>query len=519
LQGSDSASKIVILVDRARASAQFPNPVIDGWDLFLIEEKAKRAGLDPGVLGFASCADAAGDLPLWLKQFFPNAEICIPLDGTALRAVTGLHDIRKWHLSPLAALSEFHFRKVLPSFHPESIRREYPLSLYLEMTLVKAEAELRTPGAVFRNKPKRFFFSPPLAETFAILDSLVDKPWLSVDLETGRGQINTVGFAWSESDAIAVNVLPERCSADQYAVLWEKIRRLCEGPALKLAQNGIYETLYLSKYGIRLTNLVHDCMWAMKFLWPELEKGLDNVGRLYTTEPYWKDVGKVHGTEGKTKDWGNVRDWHRHYLYNCLDTANSFEAAMNQMADLRERGQYDLFYNFIMRFMPPLQEMCLRGLPVCPETHARLISEYEGKVAELTASLSKPINPRSAKQKLELFKSKGYAIPKSSKKNAKSGERESKESTDELALKKLRLKHPQDTDLISLIEIIEYQGALSKYFYATLDSDNHARFMLDGVATETGRWSSSLDPWGGGFNAQTVPGYMKKAIRWSAHSE
>src|SRR5690606_22774248 len=114
-------------------------------------------------------------------------------------------------------------------------------------------------------------------------------------------------------------------------------------------QNGIYERLFCSAYGFYINNFTHDTMSAMKFLWPELEKGLDNVGRIYTNEPYWKDDGKVHTEEGARKDWANIKDWNAHLLYNCCDTANTLEAAFNQRADMKSRGTLDLYDNYVAK--------------------------------------------------------------------------------------------------------------------------------------------------------------------------
>jgi DNA polymerase I-like protein with 3'-5' exonuclease and polymerase domains len=183
------------------------------------------------------------------------------------------------------------------------------------MAMQRAADFARTPHTA---TPERFLLNPGIEETLTVLDRIKTEPEIAIDVETGYGQINTVGFAWSPSDAIAINVLPDRCGDTAYHELWRKIASVLRSPALKIFQNFMYDTSYFSAYGIRTEGEIYDTMHAMKVLWPELDSNLGNVGRIYTKRIYWKDDGKVEHEEGKKKDWGNVRDWGKHYAYNCL---------------------------------------------------------------------------------------------------------------------------------------------------------------------------------------------------------
>lgn len=52
---------------------------------------------------------------------------------------------------------------------------------------------------------------------------------------------------------------------------------------------------------------------------------------------------------------------------------------------------------------------------------------------------------------------------------------------------------------------------LSSYLEFGFDANrNVVNYTLDGNGTETGRWSSYTDPWGRGFNAQTIPKWARK---------
>lgn len=474
--------------------------LLTGYEENFIREKCVRAGLVPADYMIGTIGDLAR----------MDAHVVVTLGEQPLQILTGKKSIWKWHLSPLDDMDK---KKVIPTFDFAQMWKDWSLTLYFELAIRRA-AKFATPGPWVR-KEERYVLGPDVDNAIAILEALpgMSPEWLSIDIETGRNQINTFGVAWSGSDAVAVKTLPDGIPPVAFKKLWDCIRTLCENDIPKVMQNGIYERTYLSRYGIHMHGFKHDTMTAMKFLWPELEKGLDNVGRLYTTEPYWKDDGRVAGEEGKRKDWGDIRDWDRHFTYNCRDTTNTLIAMHAQRLDLQQRGMLELYDGYLVRLFDCVEEMGVRGLPLDTTVQAALIAEYETRSKDLTSKLSSPINPRSWRHKAKLLKDKGYELPKKKKRN-KAGDTTMGETTDELALKQLRLKYPGDDDLRILLEISGIEKALSSYLRVETLEDKRIRFMLDACGTETGRMSCSLDPWRGGFNAQTLSAYAKKMIAW-----
>ncbi len=490
-------ANICIVIDRPRLSAAAEGKMLTGYDSSIIEGAAKRAGLMPDAYEVRALCDSPN---------LSHYDMLIPLDNGPLEAVTGKKSIWKWHLSPLDSIWG---SRVVPSFHPDQIKKEWHLNLYFEMAVRRA-AQHAKPGP-WERKAARYLLDPSHDQTISVLEECARRAdWLSIDIETGRNQVNTFGVAWSPSDAIAVKVLPGGMPPAAHYKIWDLIRQLCENDAPKVMQNGIYERLYLSRYGIQIRNFAHDTMCAQKFLYPELEKGLDNVGRIYTMEPYWKDDGRVESEEGKQKDWGNIRDWDRHLDYNCKDTSNTLIASRNQRQDLHARGLDALYDGYIRRLFDCTYEMCARGLPLNLAAQERLIAEYEAKSTELTKSLSKEINPRSFKQKIKLLQDQGLQIPQ--KRDKKNGGY--KDSSDELTLKKMRLQYPDNTDIRALLQIAGIEKALSSYLRVRTFDDQRIRFMLDPHGTETGRMSCSNDAWSQGLNAQTLSDYVKGMIEW-----
>lgn len=481
---------ICVVADAAHTSVPDHFELFSGWQWSLLRDKMRRAGLSPEECQFFK-----------LSEFISTDRLILGMGEKSLNYFTGLKGIDKWQLSPLS--SKFG-GKFIPTYDFGRIQKQFELNLYLELALKRAYEESKTKD--YENREERFHLNPSVEETMSILDFIKTQPEISVDIETGYGQINTVGFAWSQSDAIAINVLPSRCSSGSYRALWEKIRDVLVSDSKKIFQNFIYDVSYFSAYGIRVNEIAHDTMWAMKFLWPELDMNLGNVGRVYTKRSYWKDDGKVEGAEAKRKSWGDIRDWVRHYTYNCRDTSGTWEAKQNQIKDLEERGLKKLFDGYLLKLIEPILEMCGNGVPICEETRQKLKNECEAKVLELSRKLSQEvgyeINPGSWQQKLKYLTAQGVKVPKKYDKTTG----RYRESTDASSLKKIRLKHPELKALSLFTDIASLNKALSSYInFETKPNEAILRYTLNGTGTETLRFSGNRDPWDRGFNIQTIP--------------
>lgn len=487
--------RFCVLVDKPSFSAQREGLPLFGWEADHLRQNLLRSGIHESDVLFLTC-------PTDITELNNYASLCIifPLGDRSLSAVCGKHSIEKWNLSPLDTVPELTCRKAVPSFSPLRLRQEPALEVYWVKSFLRGAQASHDNAPWFRN-PRNFMLNPKISDTLDVLNDLRKVDILSIDIETGRNQINTVGFAWTPYDAIAINTLPGGYGPDNFHKLWLMIAELCGNKTPKVYQNFIYETLYFSKYGVRCQNTWHDTMLAQKLLWPEFDQGLDNVARFYTEQPYWKDDGKNYSQEGKKKDWGNVRDWGRHYDYNCKDTSGTLEACLSQRNDLRDRGLTAFYDKYLMRLAPAVAEMCSRGLPVSSAVRLRMKADLEAELQALKAKLPPEFNPNSPKQKLKFFKDKGYLIPKV--RDAKKGG--FRESADELSLKKMRLKHPDDTDIETLLSMAKAQKALSSYVDIECHDDGRLRYSLNITGTETLRFACHKDPWDMGLNAQTLP--------------
>lgn len=432
-----------------------------------------------------------------------TASILVPLGDYALEFITGFTSIQKYHCSILTSRAEFKSRKTIPLLHPEYINRAFYDSAYISFGATRIKEELAYPDVRVPERKMLVSLDMTLSEQLDYLNDVVMKSTnpLSIDIETGRGIINTFGVAISPTEAIAIQCDPYDKTEDEFLLLWNTLAKVWESPQAKIAQNALYEFQWASKYGILINNITFDTMWCMKFLHPALDKGLDNVGRIYTKFPYWKD---------DHSDWNNIRNWRDHLIYNCKDTTGTYEAHNNMVKALESRNLTSLFNDYIMKFMPLIQEMCSRGLLLDENKLAELVADndrntearYESFKRECMAQLNREVNPRSPKQMKQMFKDLNISIP------TKKG----KETTDKTALVKLRRKYPKQIIIADLIDISKLNKERSSYLGFTYDADKRIRFSLDGVGTSTGRWAGYNDPFGNGFNPQTVPKKVRNCI-------
>jgi uracil-DNA glycosylase family 4 len=438
---------------------------------------------------------------MWLEDALDRvasseANVIVPMGEEPLRLCTDKRSVSKWNLSILEGTGVLKGRKVIPLYAPEYFSRVYKEIPFLTFGAQRIAEEMSSPEV--RREERNYIVKPSLEQSLDWIERHMDSEWMSLDIETGAGQITCIGFAADSSEAISIPTWPKEYSPEDHYKLWRAIAKLCAAPSRKVMQNGIYDVTYLSRYGIRVRNHYHDTMVCQKLLHPELNMGLDTVARLYTREPYWKDDGK---------NWGLKQDVSQLYYYNAKDVALTLEAAHAQRLDLKKRGLSNVFRH-VMRFHAPACEMAWRGLPLRETKLLELRKETQNEITRLESILAeeskrvigREINPRSVPQKKELLKACGYRLP------VKKG----KESTDYESLLKLQLKDPESPLLGALIRLSGEQKKLSSYLNFKYDEDKRVRFTHFIHGTETGRFSCKTDPWGKGLNVQTIPSGLKE---------
>lgn len=434
-----------------------------------------------------------------LAAIAPN--LIIALGDWALEFTTGYRSADKYHLSVLPNINP-NGPKVLSLLAPERVFKEHNSSFYLRLGAQRARREALY--ADIRRPERSLLIRPTFAEVVSFLKRCTKAQWLSVDIETAYGHITCIGFGSAPHEAMCIPTLPENWnSITEWHAVWREIATCLKGPARKVLQNGIYDLTYLASYGIRVSAFSHDTMVAQRILYPELPVGLDNIARIYTDEPYWKDEGKDHT---------RVKDWDSYYRYNCKDILVTLLAARAQRVDLKRRGLMEFFEHTMRYASGPCLEASWSGLPLDELERGKLAATAEARVVELEATLNsisrelleKPTNPRSPTQVKALLFAAGFKrLPF----------KQGKETSDKGALMKLRIKRPDSKLLEALIEISEVQKELSSYLRIDVDSERSViPFTLYAAGTETLRSSCGKDPWNRGLNAQTLPTHLKTMV-------
>jgi uracil-DNA glycosylase len=234
-----------------------------------------------------------------LASVSPN--IIIALGSTATWALMGVSGITA--VRGTCAQGGMAFcapgRKILPTFHPASVLRQWDQRVIVVADLMKALRESEFPD--IRRPQREITIDPTLVE----IEEFTSRKHqtLSVDIETAKGQITCIGFAPSPFESLVIPFVdwrrPSRSywsAAWQEEKAWKLVSQLLEGPAEKLFQNGLYDLQWLAKMGFRVMNCKHDTMLLHHALFPEMPKSLGFLGSIYTNEASWKTLRK-HKTE------------------------------------------------------------------------------------------------------------------------------------------------------------------------------------------------------------------------------
>jgi uracil-DNA glycosylase len=241
--------------------------------------------------GYQSQLDRLGDEILAVD---PN--LIIGLGNTALWALcghTGVSKLRGTTQETTHIVSGF---KLLPTYHPAAVLRQWELRPTTVIDLAKAGRENAFPD--IRRPACEIWIEPTLADirTF-INDHIRGCDLLSVDIETSGRRITCIGLAPSHSRAIVIPFDDERRKDGNYwpdhsseAQAWGLVRSvLIDSNIPKLFQNGQFDVAVLWRsYGIGVRGVSEDTMLLSHALQPEALKGLGYLGSLYCDFGAWK---------------------------------------------------------------------------------------------------------------------------------------------------------------------------------------------------------------------------------------
>lgn len=228
----------------------------------------------------------------------PNLVVC--LGNTALWALTGAGGITKHRGTTRLSTHTAADFKLLSTFHPAAVLRQWELRPTTIIDLMKAAREREFPEI---RRPQRLIWIEPGHEDMERFydEHIKRSELLSVDIETRRDQITEIGFAPDERHSIVIPFYDSRKKGRNYwpSITDERralnfIRKVLEDRRIpKLFQNGNFDCAFIWRcWGIRTYGMQEDSMLLHHALQPESLKGLAFLGSIYTDEGAWKQMRK-----------------------------------------------------------------------------------------------------------------------------------------------------------------------------------------------------------------------------------
>lgn len=229
----------------------------------------------------------------------PN--VILALGNTAMWALTGKTAISKIRGTTQPSTLTVSGYKVLGTYHPAAIMRQWELRPIVVADLIKAKRESAY-GEIRR--PKRsIWIEPSIEDIKTFFNAHVRKARITgVDVETSGAQITCIGFAPSNKLAIVIPFLDPRKLGRSYwptkrveLEVWHLIKDVLEDVDIKkVFQNGLYDIAFIWRTtGIKVKGAVEDTMLLHHSLQPESLKSLGFMGSVYTDEGNWKVMRKV----------------------------------------------------------------------------------------------------------------------------------------------------------------------------------------------------------------------------------
>lgn len=306
---------------------------------------------------------------------------------------------------------------------------------------------------------------------------------LSCDIETIRDdplrRISCVGFSayFPDTPTTECLVIPFN---DLFMIEW--VKKFCQLPQPKVFQNGLYDNLYLLRWGIPTFNWIYDTQHLFHSWYSEFPKRLDFI-TAYTVRDirYWKDDGKT----------GSLEDYYRYNAKDCWATLNAWLAMMKEVPD------YAL-NNYVIEF--PLVFPCLTceldGLAVDMERLAVVKAQKENEVEQLNLEFQTMIaapgfNVNSPKQVKNLFQVLGVGhLP----------------DTAAASMLKAEASTPFNGRIFGqLTKIRKARKLCSTYFKEEKFWNGRLYYKINPAGTDTGRLASMESSFWCGLQIQNIP--------------
>jgi DNA polymerase I-like protein with 3'-5' exonuclease and polymerase domains/uracil-DNA glycosylase len=430
-------------------------------------------------------------------------KVIIAFGNVALWALTGKWGIKSWRGSALEQDLVSIPVTVIPAYHPAAILRDWSMRACTVQDLRRAAKWVN--GTEPKRPEYEFLVRPSFDAACQSLEGLLKIAEygplkLSVDIETRRGHIACIGFAWSATQAICI---PLMCVENKEGYWLEEeetqivqlMVRLLQHPNCRIVgQNFLYDAQYIYRHWHVIPNYARDTMLSHHSLFPGTPKGLDYLSSLYCDyHVYWKDEGK---------EWNTSIPEEEYWSYNCKDAVITYEIDEVLQSTADSMGMRKVFDAQNQSFWRTFKAMN-RGLRRDEVSRQKMALELSDALATreqyLLDVLGHPLNIRSPKQMKEFFYD-------DLRQKVVLNRKTKQPSLDDDALDTIARREPLLRPLIQRIREMRSIGVfLSTFVMARPDNDGRIRSSFNPAGTETFRYSSSTNAFGSGLNLQNIP--------------
>ena len=247
------------------------------------------------------------------REYIPNLEaladeiaavdpnLVVALGNTPLWALCGTTGISKIRGTTRLSTHTISGYKVLPTYHPAAVLRQWELRPTTIFDLIKAKREREFPEV---RRPKREIWIEPTIEDIErfINEHITGCTICAVDIETSGNQVTCIGFSPNRGNAIVIPFYDARRRNRSYWTdkqveqqVWRLVASVLSSCSIKkVFQNGLYDIAFLWRsVGIPVFGAEEDTMLLHHALQPESLKGLGFLGSIYSDEGAWKQQRKT----------------------------------------------------------------------------------------------------------------------------------------------------------------------------------------------------------------------------------
>lgn len=451
----------------------------------------------------------------------PN--VIITLGNLSMWALTGAWGITKWRGSLLRLDGKEGGPKVIPTYHPAAVLRQWDWRAIAVNDLRRAKEHSLSRD--WSAPQWSFIIRPSFSQAITTLNELyshleVSELWIDFDIETRAGHIACAGISWSLTDAIC---LPFMCvenkegywSLEEEAAVVHSLFRVLTHRNVKVRwQNGLYDAQYTFRHWHFVPRGAQDTMIAQHSMFAALPKSLAFIASMYCKHyVYWKDDGKTWN-----KNTGEEQLW----SYNLVDCVRTRESGEVEAKNIVSMGLQEVDSIQQRLFWPVLQAMQL-GVRLIPEARNKLSMEIQEELsareAFLQTILGHNVNVNSSLQMQKLFY-EDLGMKPVLKRTLIAGKTVFRPTVDDDALQKIGNREPLLKPVTNAIADIRTLAKwLNDFVLMKLDTDGRMRcsFNIAGDAKAKSapysfRLSSSENAFDSGGNLQTIPSEKSKSV-------